>query len=55
MVKNKKKFENEDIKTDNWDHWYGSGIKNSGIIRMVIVALSIIAMIYAGFKLSEVM
>ena len=53
MVENKKNFEHEELKPDNLDHWYGSAMSNAGIIRMVIVAISIIAMIYAGFKLSE--
>ena len=54
-VENKRNYENEEIHEDKLDHWYGSIIEHSGFVRMIVVTICIICMIYASFKLSELM
>jgi len=54
-VENKKNYENEEIHTDNLDHWYGSGIIHSGLVRMIIVSICIVCVIYAIFKIMGMM
>ena len=52
-VENKKNYENEQIDTNNLDHWYGSGIIGGSIIRMILITVCIIGIIYTGYKLSD--
>ena len=53
-TENKKNYEKEDIHTDKLDHWYGDNNVHGGTVLMIVIAISLIGLIYGIFKLTTI-